>query len=251
MPSKKPIPPTADPTDTDKSREKILRAALHEFSAHGLAGARTDAIAESARVNKALLYYYFKNKEALYAAAFEEVLNRVMESTIAVLESNCSPGEQLLRLALNHFDRILTQHEFQSLMQQEMVRFHRGKSTSIPLLVSRAFAPLLKIIEEAVQRGIRSGELCKVDWMQIMYSSYGSNVFYFMSAPMMRLSLSVEPFDPTTIEFRRKSAVQFLGNAIFVDRAHGAKLVRRVLAAMPMPAIDNPPVWRKLLEKKI
>jgi TetR/AcrR family transcriptional regulator len=136
-------------------------------------------------------------------------------------------------------------------MQQEMVRFHHGKSTSIPLLVSKAFAPLLKRIEDAVQQGIRSGELCKIDWMQIMYSSYGSNVFYFMSAPMMRLSLSVEPFAPTTIEFRRKAATQFLGNALFVDRAHGAKLVRRVLAAMPMPSIDNPPVWRKLLEKKI
>lgn len=249
MPSKKPIPPAADPTD--KSREKILRAALHEFSVHGLAGARTDTIAESANVNKALLYYYFKNKESLYAAAFEEVLNLVMQNTLAVLESKCSPGEQILRLALNHFDRILTQHEFQSLMQQEMVRFHHGKSSSIPMLASKAFTPLLKKIQNAVESGIRSGELCKIDWMQVMYSTYGSNVFYFMSAPMMRLSVPFEPFDPAIIEFRRNASVKFLGNAIFVDRAHGAKLARRVLVDMPMPPIDNPPVWRKFLEKKI
>ena len=247
MPSKKSIPPTTEPSD--KSREKILRAALHEFSAHGLAGARTDAIAESAKVNKALLYYYFKNKESLYAAAFEEVLNRVMKSTLAVLESKCSPGEQILRLALNHFDRILTQHEFQSLMQQEMVRFHHGKSSSIPSLTARVFTPLLKKIQAAVEDGIRSGELCKIDWMQVMYSTYGSNVFYFMSAPMMRLSLSFEPFDPATIKFRRDAAVQFLGNALFVDRAHGARLVHRVLTAMPMPVLDKPPAWRKIYER--
>ena len=240
-------PSVIDPSD--KTRERILRAALHEFSAHGLAGARTDAIAESAKVNKALLYYYFKNKESLYAAAFEEALKNVMQSTFAVLEAKCTPGEQLLRLALNHFDRILTQHEFQSLMQQEMVRFHHGKSTSIPLLASKAFAPLLKKMQGAVQQGIRTGELCNIDWMQVMYSSYGSNVFYFMSAPMMRLSLSFEPFDLDTIEFRRKAAVQFLGNALFVDRVHGAKLVRRVLTAMPMPKIDNPPAWRKIYER--
>ena len=84
-------------------------------------------------------------------------------------------------------------------MQQEMVRFHHGKSSVIPLLASKAFAPLLKKIEEAVQQGIRTGELCDIDWMQVMYSSYGSNVFYFMSAPMMRLSLSLGPFDPATI----------------------------------------------------
>lgn len=247
MSSKKPIPPPADPTD--KSREKILRAALHEFSAHGLAGARTDTIAESANVNKALLYYYFKNKESLYAATFEAALGNVMQSTLAVLQTKCSPGELLLRLALNHFDRILTQHEFQSLMQQEMVRFHHGKSSSIPSLTARVFTPLLKKIQAAVEDGIRSGELCKIDWMQVMYSTYGSNVFYFMSAPMMRLSLSFEPFDPATLEFRRNTCVKFLGNALFVDRSHGAKLVRRVLAAMPIPATDNPPDWRKIYER--
>ena len=43
-----------------------------EFSTHGLSGARTDRIAESAKVNKALLYYYFKSKQGLYAAAVEK-----------------------------------------------------------------------------------------------------------------------------------------------------------------------------------
>jgi TetR/AcrR family transcriptional regulator len=246
MPRKTPNPP-----ETDQARERILRAALQEFSSHGLAGARTEAIAESADVNKALLYYYFKNKESLYAAAFEAALGNVMQSTFAVLQVKCSPGELLLRLALNHFDRVLTQHEFQSLMQQEMVRFHHGKTSSIPSLTGRVFSPLLKKIQTTVEEGIHSGELCKIDWMQVMYSTYGPNVFYFMSAPMMRLSLSFEPFAPATIEHRRKSAVQFLGNALFVDRAHGAKLVRRVLAAMPMPAIGKPPVWRKIMEKNL
>src|SRR6185312_13602880 len=138
---------TSNPPPPDQARERILRAALCEFSAHGLAGARTGAIAESAKVNKALLYYYFKNKESLYAAAFEEVLQGVMASTTAVLQVECTAGEHLLRLALNHFDRILSQREFQSLMQQEMVRFHHGKRTAIPLLARTAFAPLLQIMQ--------------------------------------------------------------------------------------------------------
>jgi len=45
---------------SDRTRRKILRAAVREFSTHGLSGARTDAIANSAKVNKALLYYYSK-----------------------------------------------------------------------------------------------------------------------------------------------------------------------------------------------
>ncbi len=45
----------------EESRAAILRAAAQEFAEHGIAGARTDAIAREARVNKALLYYYFKD----------------------------------------------------------------------------------------------------------------------------------------------------------------------------------------------
>ncbi len=55
-------------------------------------------------------------------------------------------------------------------MQQEMVRFRHGKSTAIPHLAGKVFAPLLKKMQQAVQQGIRTGELCNVDWMQVMYS---------------------------------------------------------------------------------
>ena len=51
------------------SRRAILQAAITEFSREGVAGARTDAIARAAKVNKALLYYYFEDKESLYGHA--------------------------------------------------------------------------------------------------------------------------------------------------------------------------------------
>ena len=63
----------------DHTRSRILDAAVREFSENGLAGARTEQIAEIAGVNKALLYYYFKSKEALYRAALETVAQRVLE----------------------------------------------------------------------------------------------------------------------------------------------------------------------------
>src|ERR1700744_4944261 len=126
----------------DATRKAILRAAIREFSTHGLAGARTDAIAESARVNKALLYYYFKSKRGLYAAAIEEVSQSVAERTLAALDPKLSGGERLLRTALSHFDRILTQREFQSLTQQEMVRMRRGESDALPTMVGNVFRPV-------------------------------------------------------------------------------------------------------------
>jgi TetR/AcrR family transcriptional regulator len=237
---------TPDPNRrADRTRKAILRAAVREFSAHGLAGARTDAIAEAAKVNKALLYYYFKSKRGLYAAAIDEVSGAVAESALAALDPSRSAGDRLLRTALDHFDRILTQRDFQSLMQQEMVRMRRGESESIPALVKNVFKPLLGKLEEAIHEGIKSGELCRMDWLQVVYGVLGANVLYFLSAPMMRMVLPFDPMDNTAIELRRKAAVQFLGSALFVDRAHGARLARQVIADMPLPRVRG--VWRKML----
>src|SRR6267142_2800272 len=56
----------------ERTRERILAAALKEFSAKGFAGARVDRIARRARINKRMLYHYFGNKEHL----FREILTR-------------------------------------------------------------------------------------------------------------------------------------------------------------------------------
>jgi TetR/AcrR family transcriptional regulator len=223
----------------DRTRSKILRAAVREFSTHGLSGARTDTIAKSAKVNKALLYYYFKSKQGLYAAAVEEVSGDVVRNALAALDPAYSAGERLLRSAVNHFDRILTQSEFQSLMQQEMVRFRQGNGGSLPLFFRTVFKPLIEKLQLAVLEGVRTGELCDVDSLQIMYSMFGANVFYFLSAPLMQLALPFNPFDPKALKLRRKAAVQFLGIALFTDRSHGVTLANRVLADMPMPEIHK------------
>ena len=64
--------------DAEATRARILAAATTEFAAHGLAGGRVDRIAAAARANKAQLYAYFGNKDAL----FDTVFTRQVESNI-------------------------------------------------------------------------------------------------------------------------------------------------------------------------
>jgi TetR/AcrR family transcriptional regulator len=52
--------------DPERTRERILDAALAEFAEHGFAGARVGAIAGRAGVNEQLISYYFDGKEGLY-----------------------------------------------------------------------------------------------------------------------------------------------------------------------------------------
>src|SRR5208283_3726401 len=69
----KPDPRVAE-RNPERTRERILSAALKEFAANGFAGARVDAIARRAAINKRMLYHYFGNKEHL----FREVLRLKM-----------------------------------------------------------------------------------------------------------------------------------------------------------------------------
>ncbi|MFC4809730.1 TetR family transcriptional regulator [Paenibacillus sp. GCM10023250] len=65
--------------NADASRERILEAAMAEFSAYGIAGARVDRIAKAAGCNKNLIYIYFENKETLFATLLKKHLLRVYE----------------------------------------------------------------------------------------------------------------------------------------------------------------------------
>jgi len=227
-------------TRSDQTRQRILQAAISEFSEHGLAGARTGAIADAAQVNKALLYYYFRDKEGLYAAALEAVALKVAGSAIAVLDLDCTPGERMLRFALQHFDRILSQRGFQALMQQEMVRYREGQSGAMRILAKNAFEPMFRRVQQIAEEGIRSGELCGVDWMQMVYAALGANVFYFLSAPMVHLMGDADPLHPAAIAARRAAAIDYLGQTIFTDRQHGAHLAQTVLDSTPMPESGFP-----------
>src|SRR5262249_16885173 len=65
--------------NAEATRERILAAALAEFSAHGIAGARVDRIAQAAGCNKNLIYIYFEDKETLFTTVLRKHLTRIHE----------------------------------------------------------------------------------------------------------------------------------------------------------------------------
>ncbi|CAI6060431.1 TetR/AcrR family transcriptional regulator [Cohnella sp. JJ-181] len=65
--------------NAEATRERILDAAMDEFSAYGIAGARVDRIAKTAGCNKNLIYIYFENKETLFTTVLQKNLNRAFE----------------------------------------------------------------------------------------------------------------------------------------------------------------------------
>lgn len=65
--------------NAEATRERILEAAMEEFSSYGIAGARVDRIAKKAECNKNMIYVYFDNKETLFITVLQNNLKRVYE----------------------------------------------------------------------------------------------------------------------------------------------------------------------------
>lgn len=82
------------------SRASILQAALVEFSTNGYAGARVDEIAKRAGVSKPLIYEYFGDKNAVYAAALRETYVQIREGENALELDDRKPEEAIRALVV-------------------------------------------------------------------------------------------------------------------------------------------------------
>jgi TetR/AcrR family transcriptional regulator len=232
------------------SRGAILAHAIAEFAAQGVAGARTAAIAEAAGVNKALLYYYFRDKESLYSASLHEVFSGLFENVLPMLQSSLSPGEKILRLSRIHFEYLLQHPHYPRLIQQELSRARSSgePSEEFRKIASTHFAPMHGIGLKVVRDGIDCKEFRKVAGPNILSTLLGMNVFYFISAPIVRITRGVDPFSPECVREHIASSLDFLGAALFTDRAYGIMLAKKIAAsptALPRklrgPVLDQRP----------
>jgi AcrR family transcriptional regulator len=65
------MPPKSTSGPPGPVRARILRRALTEFARYGFSGARVDRIARRSRISKRMLFYYFKDKQALFGAVLD------------------------------------------------------------------------------------------------------------------------------------------------------------------------------------
>jgi|SRR5277367_713963 len=199
----------------EQSRAAILRAAVREFSEHGPSGARTDAIARSARVNKALLYYYFKDKDALYGAVLDQVFGGLVETIKNALAQDLPPGKKLLAYAGAHFDYIAGHPLYPRVVQGEMMQARRGNSPHFERMVKQYFRPIFSQVATVLRQGIATGEFRRVDPEHFIPSMIAIIVFYFNAAPVMGVITGRDPMEPQRIAERRAAVLDFISAALF------------------------------------
>jgi len=200
----------------EESRAAILKAAVREFAQEGVAGARTEAIARSAGVNKALLYYYFKDKEALYRAVLDQVFGGVRAAIHNSLSQDLSPREKLASYVCAHFDYVASNPLYPRIVQAEFLRAGHGDPSRLQRLAKQYFWPVFQDLSKLLKEGTQSGDFRRVDPLHFVPSMISVIVFYFNTAPVLKIMAKGDPMSPGRLAERRAAVLDFISAALFV-----------------------------------
>lgn len=165
--------------DPDRTRASILAAATAEFAALGFGGARVDAIAAQAGVNKRMLYHYFGNKDDLYLAVLEEAYAAIRAAESELVLRQGDPADAMRKLILFTWRYYREHPEFLSLLATENVNqgASLGASAKIRDLNSPLIATLRSLLEQgAAEGGFRHG----VDPF-LLYVSISALCFFYLA----------------------------------------------------------------------
>lgn len=144
-----------------ETEKKILNAAREEFIATGLKGARMQAIADRAGVNKALLHYYFRSKEKLYEEALSDVIETLWgEIGLQIQQMKKAPDiKAMISLIVTTYVKTMQSNP---LLIKIIIRELADDGNILPVIAKRLFDTYGKIprgLLEKIQQGIKDGDI--------------------------------------------------------------------------------------------
>jgi TetR/AcrR family transcriptional regulator len=199
------------------TEQRILAAARREFCERGLDGARMQAIADRAGVNKALVHYYFRTKEKLFEVIIHDIASVIWRQIHKDLEAR--PGTPDLRSAIK------------SLVSSYIMTFARQPEIPmvlIRLLINRDknFLPVVQSIIKAIgdepqrifslfEKETKAGTIKKVDPIQLIMSVMSMIIITFLSRPIVEVLQQKTGLSITYDEKFYKSRVEFITDLVF------------------------------------
>lgn len=164
-----------------KTREAILRAAIDEFAERGFAGARTENIAKAAEVNKAMLHYYYHDKETLYNAVLDSLYGSFLEADDLIERLSNAPLNSVQHIHI-FLKVIIAKHgdarnkSFRCILAWELA----AGQNNLRRVAQKYLVPRMAHLVDVIKRGIKDGELeCKNPTLAV-YSMISQVVFYYM-----------------------------------------------------------------------
>ena len=164
------------------ARGAILRVARDEFAARGFAATRVESLARHARVNKALLYYYFGSKLGLYRQVVRDGIQRFTSRMRAVAEAPVPAEEKLSRWVAALADHMTEEPTMPLTMLREVAD---GGSHLDPETL-RALTTFVPLVRGLIAQGQREGVFGEADPIALHFVLMGSTILFTANAPIRR-----------------------------------------------------------------
>ena len=164
------------------SPDRILAAAALEFAERGYAGARVDRIARRARVNKAMLYYHFGSKRALYRALLRQVFSGAADRLQTIAQS-VAPADQKVERAIAAMAEFIAEHAFfPAIMLREVA--DGGAHLDRDTLKALASVPLA--IGAIVRQGTAEDRLRPIHPIAAYFTMFAPIIMFLAGEPIRK-----------------------------------------------------------------
>lgn len=197
--------------DTEK---KILDAATKVFIKKGLYGARMQEIADEAGINKALLHYYFRNKDKLFQAIFEQTFQSFAPLIIKIFNNEDPINTKIQQLVSQYTDFLVTNPYLPLFLINEI---HQDPQQKLPVLQMMEELKSSRFIGQFKEK-VKTGEFIKIEPEQFITNILALILFPFINKTMLSstFSLNDEKFG-RFIKKRKKIVPDMILRAITIN----------------------------------
>ena len=193
------------------TEQKIFEAAQQVFLEHGTARARMQEIADAAGINKAMLHYYFRSKDRLSEAVFQEALGHFLPRIFGVLTGD-QPLEEKVETVMQEYTGFLSENPHLPGFVIHEINHHPERAKQF---VRSIGTPDLGPLRAQLAQQVEDGTLRPISVEQFVTNLIALCVFPFVARPMLELVLDLDNdgFEDF-IDQRRDELPSFFLNAL-------------------------------------
>ena len=192
-------------SEPERSTEKkILEAARMVFFRKGYAGARMQDIADEAGINKALLHYYFRNKETLFEMIFNDALGILAPRVSEILAGDIPLTEKIRSFSHAYVSMALENPFLPLFILNALHTDPQGFASRFEHLASKLPFPLLR---KEIEKAVREGSIRPVDPQQLILNIMSLCLFPFVARPAFEIISRLNPDEYQLLLERRKTEV--------------------------------------------
>jgi TetR/AcrR family transcriptional regulator len=193
----------------DVSKEKIIKAAIEEFSAKGFDGARVDELARRSGVNKTLIYHYIGNKDRLFTAALEATYATIRERQRDFIAGRLPPDEGVRQLALLLMSIWVEHQEFGRLLATE--NFSGGKHIRKSMIIREMYNPLVDALNTLLKQGAQQGIFRDgIDPIDLYISISALSAYYVSHHHTLNALFQTDLMTPRRLRQREKHIIDMI-----------------------------------------